>query len=93
MNIIKKYKYFISKRHHLQYWNECDMSGGKIMGLDNVLTVILYTDFNNLSYQFRKVFRWFDDNGKEIDDKMYKSKHSEYANWGENFRRNNCIFW
>ena len=57
LNIIKKYKYFISRKHTLQYNDKCHISGGQFMELDNVLSIILYTDFDQLCYQFRKTFR------------------------------------
>ena len=83
LNIIKKYytKYFSAKKHCVQRIDKCDIRSGQLISLDNILSVILYTDFDNLCYQFRKTFRKFDDNGKKIADKIVQQKHSEFGNW------------
>ena len=56
---------------------------GEIISEKHILAIILYTDNDILCYNFRKIFRYYDDFGnikpmdKIIDD------HSEYSHWGK----------
>ena len=94
LNVIKKYytKYFSAKKHNLQYCDKCFMSVGQLISLDNILSIILYTDFDQLCYQFRKTFRSLMIKVNWIHHKIAEKKHSEYANWGKLLKETVAFF-
>ena len=102
LSVIKSNSYFKARQHNLEY-NEhfCKLSDtrcGKLMGLDNILAIILYTDFTNMCGAFRATFRLYDNKGQLLDKKLIKQNHSEYANWARilhetiSFFGNNCDY-
>eukprot|EP01084_Bolivina_argentea_P253653 426185_1 len=50
------------------------------LNIENVLSIILYTDFDTLSYNFSRTFRKI--NKHESDNEMTQ-RHREYSNWSK----------
>ena len=66
--------------NHLLYY---DIRGGQPLNIDNLLAIILYTDFSRLCYEFGKTFRKI--NKSESNDAL-KLRNAEFWNWSRLLR-------
>ena len=51
--------------------------------LDHVISILLYTNFSKLCYEFSRTYREISNNES---DKEMRKRHSEYAVWGRLLR-------
>eukprot|EP01084_Bolivina_argentea_P110187 196811_1 len=65
--------------HSLYY----DIRGGLPIGVNNLLSILLYTDYSKLCYEFSKTFRKL--NNQESNGAM-KLRNSQYWNWSRLMR-------
>eukprot|EP01083_Nonionella_stella_P203162 741552_1 len=72
--------------NHLLYY---DIRGGMAIDTDHLLSIILYTDYSKLCYEFGKTFRKI--NSLETDSAL-KIRNREYWNWSR-LMRETVEFW
>ena len=70
--------------------NDCELVvDNEPIGIEHIISVLLYCNFNELSYHLRSTFyRVFDDE----DNKSLAQRHSEFANWSHMLRNTVICF-